>query len=106
MKKTHVKSIINSLLTLNEWKRPSEINSCLKHREIMVDLLKGEVLGSRKESIWKFYHEKVDWFKAIIKKLNGNLKDFQKANIYVNNITERIEIKYKNEVFSGKIILK
>lgn len=104
MRKKEVKSIVNDLLNLGSWYNPlGNPFFLIRNKKIRVDLIKGSVLGcGGRDSLWEFYREKINWFKRRVKKLNGNLNDFQKAKIYIDNLIERIEIKYKGELFTGK----
>jgi hypothetical protein len=104
MRSNQVNGIVNDLIHLGEDFNPMAYVWIKKKFE--VDLITGEKSQVEKDSLTEFYNEKVKWFKGRIKKLNGNLKDFQKAKIIVLGAKEKIEITYKNKDFSGEKIYK
>ena len=96
--------IIYDLGDLQSYNNPLGYIWLKKKREI--NLLTGKIAPSDKDSVYEFYIQKAKWFKERIKKLNGNLKDFQKAKIIVFGAKEKIEISYKNKEFSGETVYK
>lgn len=57
------------------------------------------------DDVWKFYKDKVKWFKARISSSHGKLKEFEEAKIKVFGHEERLRIKYKGKLYGGRIVL-
>jgi len=99
MRKNQINGLIHDLLNLGDWKNPSDRS--IFEGKINVNLISKEILGTDEEEFIKFYREKIDWFQNMVKRLDG-LKDFQKANIFVQNAKEKVKIIFKGEEFSGE----
>ncbi|PIN89571.1 hypothetical protein COU60_03095 [Candidatus Pacearchaeota archaeon CG10_big_fil_rev_8_21_14_0_10_34_76] len=101
MRKKDVKGIIHDLLRYLEWRNP--LHNLKFPGKIKVNLLSKEVIGIGEDSLWKMYHEKIEWFHWRLNQLNANLEDFTKARITISGTTEKVEIIYKGENFTDKI---
>jgi hypothetical protein len=104
MKSNEVRGIVNDLLHLGEDFNP--MYYIWVKRKFELDLITEKKSQAEIDSLTKFYDEKIKWFKERIKKLNGDLKDFQKAKIIVFGAKEKIEIIYKDKEFSGEQVYK
>ncbi len=102
MRSNEVKGIANDLIHLGEDFNP--MNYLWIKKKFEVDLIGGTKSQVERDSLTEFYDEKIKWFKERIKKLKGDLKDFQKAEIIVFGAKEKIEIIYKNKEFSGEVV--
>lgn len=104
MRKKDINGLINDILGYLGWRNP--LSRIFLPRKVEVDLLSKEVLGVDKDDIFKFYHEKINWFHNRIKYLKGELKDFKKAKIEVYGAKEKIKIIYKGSQYSDEVIFK
>ncbi len=102
MRKNQIKGVVHDFLWLYEYRTPLLRNSF--SNKLKLNLLTGEIIGTDNEELIKFYKEKRKWFKNRIKKLKGNLKDFDSAKVLIFGNTEKIEILYKGKSYSGKLV--
>ena len=100
MRANQVKGIVNDLVHVSEDFNP--MNWVWLKEKRNFDLLGKRSFG--KDSLAKLYEMKRNWFLERIKKLKGNLSDFQKAKIYIFGKKEKIEVVYKNQIFSNEQI--
>lgn len=98
MRKKDVRGMVNDLLHLNEDFNPLD-NITLKDK-LEANLVTGEIFYVDEDDVYKFYKQKVFWFKDRVEILNGNLGDFKKARILVHLNKETVKINYKGEEFS------
>jgi hypothetical protein len=95
MRANQVNGIVNDLIHFSEDFHP--LSWIWIKEKFDFNLLGKKIFG--KDSLAEFYEAKRKWFIERIKKLKGDLKDFQKANIYILDKKEKIEIVYKNKIF-------
>ncbi len=100
MRANQVKGIVNDLVHVSEDFNP--MNWVWLKEKRNFDLLGKRSFG--KDSLAKLYEMKRNWFLERIKKLKGNLNDFQKAKIHIFGKKEKIEVVYKNQIFSNEQI--
>lgn len=104
MKINEINGIIHDLLELESWKNP--LGMIWIKNKFEIDLITGKTNQIDKDSLTEIYLNKRKWFIQRVKKLNGNLKDFQKAKISVFGAKEKIEIIYKEKVFEKEFVWK
>ena len=102
MRKNEIKGIIHDLLNLSEWRNP--LNYISVPKKVTIDLIKRGVVGVDNDSLYRLYHEKIDWFKKTIKKRGAKLGDFEKAEIILIGAKEKVEMIFRGESFSGEIM--
>jgi len=102
MRKNEIKGIIHDMLYISEWRNPLAYAS-LKNK-VIINLIKGDVLGVEEDDIHKLYHEKIDWFKETIKKRGAKLTEFEEAKIILVGGKEKIEITFRGETFTGELV--
>lgn len=102
MKNKDIKGVIHDLSDFCDWKNP--LNNLWIKKIYKIDLIKGKINLTGEDSIISFLKNKRKWFKERIKKLNGNLKDFEKAIITIKGAKEKIEIAYKGNKFKKERI--
>lgn len=95
MRVNQVSGIINDLIHLGEDFHPMTWIWIKEKRDF--NLLEKRSFG--KDSLAEFYEAKRKWFLERVRKLKGNLGDFQKANIHIFGKKEKIELVYKNKIF-------
>jgi hypothetical protein len=100
MRTNQIQGIINDLIHLGEDFNPL-IWVWIKEK-FDFNLIGKKNFG--KDSLAEFYEMKKNWFINRVKKLKGNIDDFQKAKIHVFGKKEKIEIVYKNKEFSNEKI--
>jgi hypothetical protein len=98
MKSGEVKNIAHNLAEINGYLNPLYYVFLSKKR--IVNLLTGKINPPDKDSFYDFYIKKIKWFKERVKKLKGELKDFQKAEIIALGIKEKVNITYRGKEFS------
>ena len=98
MRKKDINGIMNDLLFLSDWKNPIQL--FFIDNKVEVDLINEKISDFENTSLWELYQEKIKWFKERIKKLNGNLEDFQEAKIFTHGSIEKIKIIFKGKEFS------
>ena len=100
MKKREIKGLMHDLLRYLDWRNPA--SRVFIGKKLEVDLLTKEVFCDE-DDVFRFYHEKIDWFHLRLKQLNANLDYFSKAQIIVDSVKEKIDIVYKDEGYSDEI---
>lgn len=98
MRIKEINNLVDSLLSLRNWKNPLWEFSIKK--KLKFDLLTGKSNYTRLDSVLELCKEKRSWFLKRISFLNGDLADFQKAEISVEKTFESIIIIYKNKRFN------
>jgi hypothetical protein len=96
MRKKLIPSLMHDLIHLQEDFHPAGPLSVPNKTEI--NLLTGKINISERDSITDLLKEKREWFKKRIKKLNGKLSDFQSGK------KEKIQIKFKDEIFVKEVV--
>ena len=102
MRKNQIKGILHDLLRFGDWKNPLEYAELKK--KVEVNLINGVISKYEDEDIFEFFNDKVRWFKDRVEKLGGNLSDFHSAKIFLEGLTEKVEVVYKEEKFSDSIV--
>jgi hypothetical protein len=102
MRKKLIPSLMHDLIHLQEDFHPAGPLSVPNKTEI--NLLTGKINISERDSITDLLKEKREWFKKRIKKLNGKLSDFQSAKITIFGKKEKIQIKFKDEIFVKEVV--
>ena len=101
MKIGQVKSLLHDLIELENYKNP--LNNVWIKKKIVFDLLTGEYSGEE-DSFKELYGEKRTWFLDRIKKLNGNLGDFEEIKFTVFGAKEKLIIRYKGKNFEKEVV--
>ena len=103
MKANEVKGIVHDLIYLRDWQNPME-RFFIENR-FKINLITGDYdYEGEEDSITELYKEKRDWFIDRVKDLNGDLKDFEKAEISVYGKKESVEIIYKGKKFEKDFV--
>ena len=102
MRRKEVNGVAHDLIHLESWKNPLGI-FCIKNK-FKIDLITGKTNQVEEDSLSELCKNKSKWFLERIKKLNGNLNDFQKAEITVFMSKERVEIIYRNKLFEREFL--
>jgi len=100
MRKNQIKSLLHDLINLEDYRNPMHNITIKKRREF--DLLTGKNFGE--DSLAEFYKEKRKWFLDRIKKLNGNIKDFQEVKFILFGLKEKLTIIYKDQKFEKVMV--
>lgn len=100
MRANEIKGIIHDLINLESWRNPI---SWIKNR-FEIDLISGKINYLGEDDVSAFYKEKRQWFVDRVKKLKGDLKEFQYARIVLYGAKEKVEISYKGKKFEKDIV--
>ncbi len=102
MTQGEVKSIVHDLIKFQDWQNP--LQNFWSERKIEFNLLTGEVNVSEEDSFIEYCKNKRKWFIDRVKKLKGNVKDFEGAKIILFGAKEKVIIKYKGKLFEEEMI--
>lgn len=100
MRLSQIQGIVNDLLDFRGYENP--LSRIWLDNKFEINLVNGKISYLGEDSITEFYKNKRKWFIGRIKKLGGNVNDFQEAKIIVFGAKEKILIKYKNKIFEGE----
>ncbi len=103
MKSSQLKGVVNDLVHLGEDFNP--IVYAFIQNKLETDLIDGTIIYPEQDDVWKFYKDKIKWFKERILSLKGKLEDFEEAKIRVFGHEEKVRLKYKGKIFEGRIVL-
>jgi hypothetical protein len=100
-----IKSILHDLKEVYDYKNPLSIMNF--SGSFKIDLISGQVIyQGEDDSLKEVYEIKRSWFVSRIKELKGNLEDFEKAEILIESMKEKIVLIYKGERFESSKIFK
>ena len=102
MRKNQTPGIVNDLLNFREYENP--LNQVWIKNKLDVNLKNGKIIYPERDSLYDFYGYKRKWFMGRVKKLKGNLADFEEARIIVFGKKEKIMIKYKGKTFENEFV--
>lgn len=97
MRKSDINGILYDILDLNNWVNP--LYRIKIPEKFEIDLLTGKTNQKEEDSLTEFYNAKRKWFLNRVKKLDGNLNDFQEAKIIAFGNNEKIILVYQNKKY-------
>lgn len=100
MRISQIQGIVNDFLDFRGYENP--LGRIWVPNRLKMDLKTGEIVYPEKDSIHDFYGYKRKWFVGRIKRLNGNLADFEGAKVTIFGKKEKITLKYKGKTFENE----
>jgi len=95
MRLSQIQGVVNDLLYFRGYENP--LSRIWLKNKFEMNLISGGINYPGEDSVSDFYKNKRKWFIGRIKKLQGDVKDFQIAKVIVFGAKERVLIKYKNK---------
>jgi len=102
MRLSQIQGVVNDFLDFKGYENP--LNHIWLKNKFEMNLISGGINYPGEDSVSDFYKNKRKWFIGRIKKLQGDVKDFQIAKVIVFGAKEKIKIKYKNKIFENEIV--
>jgi hypothetical protein len=97
MRRKDIGGIVNDLIELRCWWNPARM-FWIEER-IVFDLLTGVSNGLPTSTLHKLMRAKRDWFLRRVRSLDGDLEDFERAEIVVYGMKEVVSLVYGGELF-------